>query len=366
MESLIAYVAQRYGLPRENLATEVLVQVLRSCEDSVVRALFRHYGLELPLSSEYRLLPQRKGNKSRGIPDIQVKDCDENTIAVIENKFGADFTHHQLNSYLKEIDGGGLLLFVVPERRQRRAFDTLMDFCRTTSAESRALVIESEGTRASVNGKNLVVTSWQRALDILKEGLDALPSGSTAQRSCSDIEQLRRFCEVADKETFAPLTADQLSSSETPTLIRHLTWIAQKLIFKCIEAKILEEVKLSKKNPKYEMRAEFDSSTLSFGQSLSISGQEVWIGFWALAWETGIGSPICIELDPERPEVNRILRQLRAERGEDFAIVRHLPDRKSWLIPIPIKPCVPQDEVVEEAFRFVSYLKASIDNATNH
>jgi hypothetical protein len=365
LESLVAHIAQKYGIGRENLATEILVQILRSGGDAVVRALFKHYGLDLPLSSDYELYPQRRGDQSRCIPDIQIRNRVGETLAILESKFDAALTRHQPNGYLAELGAGGLLVFVVPERHQRARFEQVIEPCRKPAVELHSIVIDSGRTRASVDGKNLTVTSWREVLDRLQQSIGQLRSDLCQQRLLSDLDQLRRFCDVADKETFTPLTADQISGGGVPALIRHMTWLTQKLISKCIEADILQEIMLPKRSPKYEMRADFDSS-LSFGQSLSISGEPIWIGFWALAWEMNIGSPLCIQLDPKRLEARKIVGRLHEESGEGFVSKVHLFDHEEWLIPIPLEPLVTQDEAVEAAFRFVAKLKVAIDKATSY
>jgi len=328
----------------------------------VVRALFKHYGLNLPLSPDFQFHSQRKGEASRGIPDIQVKDDGGKTLAIIESKFDAAFTRHQPNSYLKELGEGGLLLFVVPERHQRVRFEQLMDSCRKHSPEPHSVVTELGGTRASVDGRIFVVTSWQNAISILQQSVQELLSDRKQQGPCSDIEQLRRFCKVEAKETFLPLTADEISDSRIPILIHHLTWITRKLISKCVEENTVQEIEPSNRGSKNEIQAAFDSS-LSFGRNLQLCGVSIWMGFWASAWEDSLKSPLWIEIDSKNsPQARRIVTQLREERGKDFAF-QHNFGWEGWLIAIPVKPKVPQDEVVEEAFRFVSDLKTSINKA---
>jgi hypothetical protein len=362
LESLIAHIAEKYEIVgRENLATEILVQILSSSEDGVVRTLFKHYGLDLPLSSDYQFHSQRKGEASRGIPDIKVKDNGGKTHAIIESKFDAAFTRHQPVSYLRGLISGGLLLFVVPERHQRARFEQLIDSCRKIWSDAHSVVVESGRTRATIDGKVLAVTSWDDALRILEDSLKRFPSNSH-QRLCSDLDQLGRFCKVAKKEAFSPLSADQITGGEIPTLIHHLIWLTQKLITKCIQENIVQEDEHRGRFSKNKIEAGVDSS-LTFGKNVQLCGLGIWIGFWARAWEDWPKkSPLWIEIDSkDSPQTRRIITQLQEERGKDFAF-RHNFGWEGWLVPIPIKPVL-QDEVVEEAFRFVSDLKTSIDQA---
>ncbi len=361
MDNLIAHIAREHRLPSENLATEILAYILNSADDAEIQDLFKYYGLHQSSSSGFQFIPQRRATESRGIPDIQVKDGDENTYALIECKFEAAFTQHQPNSYLKDLGGGGLLLFIVPERRRRIAFTELVELCRSSDAGYISRVIESQGTRASVNGKALVVASWDDVLANLKQILERLPSIQKQQALCSDLDQLRRFCKVAEKETFAPLAADHICGNQVPTLIHYLTWLTQKLISKCIEENIVQEIETSNRGSKNEIRSDFDSS-LCFGQNLQLSGVPIWMGFWVMAWEDRSDSPLWIELDGKYPKIKQIVAHLLEERGEGF-VVKHNFDWDGWLIAIPVKPDVTQDKVVEGAFQFVSDLKKSIEKA---
>lgn len=102
MESLVDYIAQRHSLPRENLATEMLVYILRSADRQVLRNLLTHYGADLD-NGELELETQRRGERTSGIPDARIVSESGSPCALIENKFYANFTDNQPNGYLTEL-----------------------------------------------------------------------------------------------------------------------------------------------------------------------------------------------------------------------------------------------------------------------
>ena len=83
---------------------------------------------------------------------------------------------------------------------------------------------------------------------------------------------------------------------------------------------------------------------------------------WAgevLPWQrTGL----TIELYPQGFQAKQMMTQIQENKDAAFSVKHQFSaDNETWVIPIPIKPDIPQDEVVDEAFRFVSGLKISIE-----
>ncbi len=273
MDGLIAYIAQSHGIGRENLATELLAHILESHRPAF-QELFAHYGLVLPESETYQVRVQNRGQESRCIPDIQIKNEYGVTRALVESKFQAGFTNHQPTSYLNEIEEGGLVLFVVPEDRRRVAFKKLLKLSRSAFGKEVVWPDTLGQTKALVRKRLLEVTSWEETLSLLDQILPKHSLEKARQRLVSDIDQLRRFCEVAQKETFEPLEAQQIQGNAgTPTLLRPLIWITRELIRRCVEKNIVQT-----KAHNNTLQAKFDSS-LHFGQNLQLCGTDIWIGF---------------------------------------------------------------------------------------
>ena len=345
----------------ENLATELLAYFLRSAEETALQEFFAHYGLVLSESEIYQVRVQKQGQESRCIPDIQIQNQNGVIRAVVESKFQAGFTNHQPNSYIREIGEKGLLLFVVPEERRRLAFEKLLELSRSVFGNEVDCSDTLGQTKALVRTRLLEVTSWEETLTLLQRILSKRSPDKARQRLVSDIDQLRRFCKVAETETFKPLEVQQIQDDAgTSTLLRHLTWITQELIATCIDKQIVQPVAL-----KVEIKVASDSS-LFFGQNLELCGFKIWLGFWSRAWEDLRKSPLWIEFFPQDLRTRRILSQEQKEKGEGSVVKHQFPthDEESWLMAIPLKANVLQDEVVNEAFQFVSDLKGSLDRAT--
>lgn len=360
IDSLIAHIAGQHGLiGRENLATEVLSYILCSFSHGALRDLFAEYDWPWPADTDdYHIVLQRKVSENRCIPDIQVKDDSGRARAIIESKFYARLTDYQPNGYLDELLPNGLLLFIVPERRKSEVFKALVE--RALKLFPRVSSDESGRPRALVETKVMEVTSWDDILDKLND----LQQRSGPNRLASDIEQLRRFCDVADKETFEPLKSDQVRESVIPGVVHQLTWITTHTITKCVETGTVQLLDSStRQRGKNSLHADVDSS-LHYGQNLRFCGVDnVWIGFWLEAWEELKESPLWIELGTTSKAM-QLAKQIQHAKG-DSAIIKR-PNTNSWLIPIPITTGLPQEQVVEMAVRFISELRSIIEQANHH
>jgi hypothetical protein len=362
MSSLIAQIAGKHGLPRENLATEVFVYILESLDVSVVRELLAYYGVGGQGNSyAYRFEPQRKAADGQGIPDIQIKDDNEMLCGLMENKFDARLTGHQPITYLDSLPNGGVLLFIVPEPRRRQLFKQLLEKCRVSMCFQQITTNDARRTCALVDERRMEVTSWDEILNRLATLQECSQQPPEMRRKwLSDIEQLRRFCDVVDKETFEPFTPEQVRGIGISTVIHQLTWITTELINRCIERGIVVGMSESiKKGTQNAMRADVDSS-LHYGQNLRFLGAGVWIGFWCTAWEERKMTPLWIEISPREPKGSDIARQIQRVKGAD-AVLRSTDG--GWLIPIAVEPGRYQEEMVEDAVRFLSELK-DIENQT--
>jgi hypothetical protein len=215
-------------------------------------------------------------------------------------------------------------------------------------------VKEPERTSALVDGRIMVVASWdevlQRMADLQRKALEDSPE---RQRRLADIEQLRRFCEVMEKETFGPLTAEQIRGTGISTVLHQLKWITDELITRCIERGIVQQKSDSpRKRSSSALRAEADSS-LHYGQELRFCDADVWIGFWGAAWEERKTTPLWIDISAGNPRGKEIARQVQKVKGVD-AVIR---TEGGWLTPIPITADCDQEQVVEEAVHFLSAIK---------
>jgi hypothetical protein len=357
MSSMVAFIAGQHGLARENLATELLVHILEISSIEVVREFLGSHGVSGQWQPHgYRFEPQRGMTGDRSIPDVKVIDSDEKLCAIIENKFSARLTQHQPVDYLKALPVCGVLLFIVPEGRRCVLFKELLEKCHA-SETFEDIAVQKPDRTALVDGRFMEIASWEDALERLAElHRTNVQQATESSERLADIEQLRRFCEVVDKETFDPLTAEQIRGTGISTVIHQLTWITSQLIARCIERGIVQQRSDSpKRGSSGALRAEADSS-LYFGQELRFCDADIWIGFWGAAWEERKLTPLWIEISAREPRGDAIVRQVQKAKGAE-AVVRRA--KGGWLIPIPMSPDRDQEEAVEEAVRFVSDLKSA-------
>jgi hypothetical protein len=371
MDSLIAYIAMltsKHKLSRENLATEILAKILRSDEDRILHTFLERCGITSSLDAVYSVHTQKGGAETRGIFDIQIhRDKEDSPLVIIESKFGANLTGHQRNTYLKGIDEGGLLLFIVPESRRINVSKELLGSYPLDTYPYNPFADKSGSVRTRVNGRLLGVTSWDDTLNTLQLSV-RMHSSQLQDALLQDIGQLRRFCKVAEKEVFEPIPANlQNLGDSVSTLIHQLTWITRQLIDRCMEGKSVQTIPGSSRGKKKnETGADcedfdglFESVSLFYGRNLQLCEMQIWLGFWPLAWEGLPQSLLWIELYPKTSEENQIVKQLR---GGEFRGIKN-PFSDGWLIPIPITPGKTQNEVVDDAFQFVSRLKIFIETA---
>ena len=334
---------------RENLATELLVHILECSDDSIVRELLMYYGVGGQGNSyDYRFEPQRKVGDSQGIPDVQIKDDSEILCGIMESKFDARLTGHQPITYLDCLPSGGGLLFIVPERRRRQLFEKLFEISHV-AVFSEITTKDERRTCATLDGKRMEVISWDEILNrlITLEKRSEQPL-DVQQKRLYDIEQLGRFCDVVDKETFEPLKEEQVRGTGISTVIHQLTWITTELINRCINRGIVEVMsERVTKSSQNAIRADVDSSQLYYGQNLRFLGASVWIGLWLKAWEERQTTPLWIEISPKESNGGEIARRVKRVKGIDAVIKQ--TDR-SWLIPIPIAPGRYQEEVSKMLF----------------
>lgn len=338
MESLIAHIAKRHINSEENLATEILVYILNRAGSEILRGILTQYGVQLEPGSQLHLDAQRGDEESAGVPDIRVLDQGDHLCALIENKFDARFTHHQLNTYLSKLKSGGRLLFVLPDRRRQKVLSELPNLFPDANDRGR-----------------LTVISWDELLDTLK---NAIVDPVRQRRLMPDVEQLRRYCKVADKQTFDPFTADQIEGEALSQMVHQLTWITRRFVGGCLENGFVDIWKAKKLSAKVEE----DDDSLSFGQDLHFCGAVIWMGLWVKMWREQrehCTTPLWIWLcdsndaDPKERSSAAEIAKLLADAG---VYLNRVEEVGGWVIPICVRPGDQQEQAVEQAVAFVRRL----------
>jgi hypothetical protein len=150
MDTLLGHLAfRRLTTQVEDLATEALGYVL-SRSDAARTALKRHVdrcGVTLPEQLSY--LTQSVGEHEER-PDVVGQTADGVERLLIEAKFWAGLTENQPVGYLNRLPTGGVLLFVVPEKRLHSCWSELLVWAIKVS--SRLLQLTSLETTCDRQG----------------------------------------------------------------------------------------------------------------------------------------------------------------------------------------------------------------------
>jgi hypothetical protein len=190
MRTLLGHLAFcRLTTQVEDLATEALGYILGTSETSrsVLRRHVGRCGVVLP--ERLAFVTQAVGVDEER-PDIVGRSSDGVEHVLIEAKFWAGLTDNQPIRYLDRLPQGGVLLFVVPDKRLHSCWSELLVRCdREHRAYTAALdVAGNDMPAASLHGdKRLALTTWRRLLD---EILNATRDSDALFREAGAIEPL--------------------------------------------------------------------------------------------------------------------------------------------------------------------------------
>ncbi|HIP19019.1 MAG TPA: hypothetical protein EYG78_06770 [Sulfurovum sp.] len=181
-ESLLSHIASNFISQYENVANSSVSYLLNKypAARKVLKELLNmssvptHYITEL-------------STKTNGRPDITGLDDTGNKIVIIEGKFWANLTDNQPENYLDELSVGGVLLFLVPDKRLK------------------SLVVEIE---KRLNGRNerIAIRSWSAFLELVEIENNKNHDSQLA----SDLMQLSELCKKMDAEGMPPLSMSDL------------------------------------------------------------------------------------------------------------------------------------------------------------
>lgn len=201
---VLGYLARRFTVSEENLATEALAWILRDpTANQALCALARGAGPDLP--TELTFLGQ-VGNADTGRPDVVGLDDTQVERLLIEAKFGAGLTEQQPVGYLRRLPttDAGMLLVVAPSVRLNTLWSELLRATPElrTVAPSPSVPVGSAMLAVQVRAElTLALTSWRHLVTHL---LDAVRThGNTAL--AQDVEQLLALTEVMDSRAYEPV-----------------------------------------------------------------------------------------------------------------------------------------------------------------
>lgn len=211
-DTLFGFLAHRFVVQQENLATDALWYLLDRSEaarGAVIRTL-REAGAALPDALSFRT---QAGDGDQAIPDLVGEDASGRQVLIAEAKFWAGLTDAQPVAYVQRLAaaGGGTLAVIAPSARLELLWGELVRRCEEIGiAVSGRRALSPEVRSAALQPAcHLVILSWRSLLGVIRSALEV--SGET--QLVSDVIQLQGLCERMDTEAFLPLQAAELTGS---------------------------------------------------------------------------------------------------------------------------------------------------------
>jgi len=328
--SVLAHVAGPFP-QKENLATEALsfianrsAQARRVIADGV--ALLASRTVNITRVDTQVVL----GKESR--PDLVLRGSDGAPVAFIEAKFWAALTESQPVEYLRrlEANGGGVLLFLAPERRLPSLRAEVRTRCQMVSGvafgEDATLGVFRFGT------STLGFVSWDQLLGRLSRAVADDPAVS------SDVLQLRGLCAQFEADGFVPLTRADIDNLESPRQSLALAELGEALVERAVEAGLLSTKGLRPRSDRY-----------GIGRYVAFRRAGCWLGLSHWLWAKHGISPLWARFSPnDWGRADMVQHALRSFEVHEPPLVYRADD--GWLqVPIVIATGVEKSVVVEAA-----------------
>lgn len=353
MTGFLAYLARRYGRKAEDVATDVVAYLLtEQIGKDALRSILKGLGYDhVPLQFQ----PKSRSREDNGIPDLKLVDStlDEDEKGypiIIENKFWSWLTSKQPCDYLNCIRPKGLLLFVVPDPRREAIWKKIDERCKARNRPIARNVPTARGCYFGTTGEQFIaVISWTH---MLRE-LERESSKESGRDFVTFVEQLRRLCEVEEKNTIENLDPSVVSNKTIAKSVYDYLKLARQIVEAAKDEQFFNEAKRQKTE---------SSGDWWVGRSGSIGRFRAWIGFDARLWsETGVG-PLWVEFaDAES------LEELRGMLSAGAGSVPCIDDRNNGdpmlVVPIPLEPGVGDDTLIGNAVQRIKELARVLNSA---
>lgn len=205
MQSLLGQFYNRIRGSQEDIASESLVYILKQSLESrkVINQIVKA-NTNLMFSD----LSYQTQNVGKGLerPDISGQDETGKEVLLIEAKFWASLTHNQPNGYLKRLKGNTVLMFLVPTLRTRTVFEEVK---YRILQENEDLEIDTENLSLVIRSsqKHIIIKSWNEVLNSIKSKIEQTNNINLL----SDLNQIIGLCETIDRNSFQPITDEDLS-----------------------------------------------------------------------------------------------------------------------------------------------------------
>jgi hypothetical protein len=289
---LLAHLSSHFTHSEEDLATEALTFLLRTCPAAVtgVRAYVKSLGVDLPADLTFH---SQVGDPQSGRPDLVATDDLGSERLIIEAKFWANLTGNQPSAYLTRLAPAqpSLLLVVAPQVRLATLWTDLLANLTSPGAwaaiEGTATVPPAPSDTPPATGRYvrrlpnmhvLALASWRAVLDAVDERLHA--AGEMAR--AADLAQLRALTERMDQRAFIPLRAEDLDT-RNGRQVHSVALLVDRLRDGLKEGDLVER----------------DGQNSSHGRVFygwrvrpRLSKKRMWVGFYPRAWADYGRSPL--------------------------------------------------------------------------
>jgi hypothetical protein len=344
---LLAHLSSHFAHSEEDLATEALTFLLRTCPAAVtgVRAYVKSLGVDLPADLAFH---SQVGDPQSGRPDLVATDDLGSERLIIEAKFWANLTGNQPSAYLTRLAPAqpSMLLVVAPQVRLATLWTDLL--ANLTSPGAWAVIKETATVppapsdtppatgryvRRLPNMHVLALASWRAVLDAVDERLHA--AGEMAR--AADLAQLRALTERMDQRAFIPLRAEDLDT-RNGRQVHSVALLVDRLRDGLKEGDLVER----------------DGQNSSHGRVFygwrlrpRLSKKRMWVGFYPGAWANYGRSPLWVQIEAHAdsgwavPVLRSGLRSLTLPGGPGV-----WEEGDTFLIPLTLIKSAGETEVI--------------------
>ena len=354
MSGFLSYVAERYGAKSEDVASDVVAYLINESNlQDAIRNLLKQMGIAPP-RPHFRARTRKRGE--HGAPDIQLfsPNDHEAPFIFIENKFWSGLTSNQPCSYLRKLDPGGTVLFVVPEQRRDYIWSNIGDRCRK---ENGSFNVTAGRFCASTDGRFVMVITWHK---LLKEFFDlSAPQESSDTRLF--LYELRRLCGAEERKFMnLELSVENSKRNDLAGAVYDLMYLAEQLASRARDEQLFNYKRLSG-----------ECGVCFAGTRGEIGGYSAWIGFdsrlWSnppregwygsnsLGWQEPPSSPLWIYFDDKEKMTE--IRQSLLMSNKEFMF---LDEGDQLAVPVWLEKAADVDLVLEQALKQMRKLNESL------
>ncbi len=261
MQSLLGQFYSKIKGSQEDIASESLTYILKK-SDSARKTINQIVNIETGLNFSDLSYSTQNAGKNLERPDISGKNKEGNEVLLIEAKFWASLTDNQPIGYINRLRNDTILIFLVPTLRVRTVFEEVLVRIKEKYSNIK---IDTENYKIEIcaDNKHIVIKSWNGILNGIKSRLVQ----ENNQNLISDIDQIIGLVDTIDRNSFLPITSDDLSPS-IPKRINSYFDIVDKVVDNLINInEKINNYRLLKGNLKNGYKKYFRFENFGFGMS---------------------------------------------------------------------------------------------------